>query len=162
MPSVPAFPRAADIEASLELMAERCEDPTPFVYERLFAQQPEMRAYFWRDTNDAIKGEMLARTFAAILDFVGDRRYAGHMIGTEMITHEGYDIPREVFATFFAVVGETVEALLADAWTPAFEIAWREMLEEIAGYAAAVPRNDIATPAFDKQKQEMQRRFAAG
>jgi hypothetical protein len=33
-----------------------------------------MQAQFWRDGNGLIKGEMLSRTFAAILDFVGPRR----------------------------------------------------------------------------------------
>ena len=159
MSKPPAFARATDIEASLELLAERCEDPTPLVYARLFERLPEMRAYFWRDSNDAIKGEMLARTFAAILDFVGERRYAGHMIGTEMVTHEGYDVPREIFTTFFRVIGETAEAVLGADWSGDFAIAWREMLEEIDGYAAAVPRTDVVSPAFDKLKADMQRRY---
>ena len=56
---------ASLIEASLELAAERCEDLTPLVYERLFREHPEMEALFWRDTNHAVKGEMLARVFEA-------------------------------------------------------------------------------------------------
>ena len=112
MSKAPAFARAAEIEASLEQLAELCEDPTPVVYKRLFELQPQMEPYFWRDTNNAIKGEMLSRTFAAILDFIGERRYADHMIETEIITHEGYDVPREVFATFFAVVRDAVRQVL--------------------------------------------------
>jgi hypothetical protein len=98
--SAPAFAQAGVIEDSLELLAERCADPTPLVYERLFA------------ANALIKGEMLSRVFTAILDFVGERRYAGMMIGAEMITHEGYDVPREVFATFFAVVRDVAREVL--------------------------------------------------
>jgi hypothetical protein len=41
--AVTSFPRAGAIEASLELLAERCADPTPLVYDRLFAQYPNMR-----------------------------------------------------------------------------------------------------------------------
>ena len=134
-----AFRHAAVIERSLELLAERCEDPTPLVYDRLFAANPDMTVLFWRDTDGAIKGEMLSRVFSAILDFVGDRRYADHMIGTEMITHEGYDVPREVFATFFAVVAETAEDVLGPEWTPQFAAAWRELLTEIDGFARKVP-----------------------
>lgn len=161
MSNPPAFPLAEQIESILELLAERCEDPTPLVYARLFERWPEMRAYFWRDTNDAVKGEMLARTFAAILDFVGERRYAGYMIGTEMVTHEGYDVPREVFTTFFEVIGDTAQAELGDDWSPDFAAAWREMLEEIDRYAAAVPRTDVVSPAFDKIKEQMQQRHGA-
>jgi hemoglobin-like flavoprotein len=137
--TTPAFRDAALIEQSLELFAERCEDPTPLVYQRLFAANPAMAELFWRDSNGAIKGEMLSRVFSAILDFVGDRRYADLMIGTEMITHEGYDVPREVFATFFAVVAETARDTLGPDWTPAMAAAWRDMLAEIDAFARKVP-----------------------
>lgn len=148
MSPAPAFPRAAAIEASLELLAERCEDPAPQVYQRLFELHPQMQPYFWRDTNGAIKGEMLSRTFSAILDFVGERRYADHMIGTEMVTHEGYDVPREVFATFFAVIRDAARDLLAGDWTAEFELAWAEMLAEIDHYVRKTPRTDVDNPYF--------------
>jgi hemoglobin-like flavoprotein len=138
----PAFPRAAEIEQSLELLAEH-GDPTPLVYARLFARHPEMKPHFWRDGDDAIKGEMLARTFEAILDFVGERRYAAMMLGTEMITHEGYDVPREVFATFFATVRDTAREVLGAQWTDGFETAWSELLAEIDGYIG-VPASHVA------------------
>ena len=138
----PAFGKAALIEESLEQLAETGQDPTPEVYARLFTRHPYMRPYFLRDTNGAIKGEMLSRTFSAILDFVGERRYADHMIGTEMITHEGYDVPREVFVTFFGVIRDTLREMLGDRWTADFDTAWNEMLAEIDSYAARVPRFD--------------------
>lgn len=143
MSTVPAFLRAAEIEKSLELFAELCEDPTPVVYKRLFELQPEMEPYFWRDTNGAIKGEMLSRTFSALLDFIGERRYADHMIGTEMVTHEGYDVPREVFNTFFAVVRDAIASVLGEQWTPELSGAWDELLAEIDRYAGMTPRSDV-------------------
>jgi hemoglobin-like flavoprotein len=149
--SLPAFHLAADIEASLALLAERVGDPTPLVYGRLFAEHPQMEAHFWRDTNGAIKGEMLSRTFDAILDFIGERRYADHMIGTEMVTHEGYDIPREIFATFFGVVRDTMRDALGAEWSPAFERAWAELLVEIDGFVGATPRSDVES-AFHKAR----------
>jgi len=144
----------AAVEASLEAVGELGEDPTERVYARLFAQNPDMAALFWRDTNGAIKGEMLSRVFAAVLDFVGDRHYASHMISTEMITHEGYDVPREVFATFFRVVGETLREMLGGAWTPAMETGWRDMLADIDIYVGATPRSDVVTPYRERQKGE--------
>ena len=74
---------AAAIEASLELAAERGGDLAPAVYARLFARAPQMQALFWRDTSGAIKGEMLAKVFEAILDFTGPRVYAHMLIETE-------------------------------------------------------------------------------
>jgi hemoglobin-like flavoprotein len=140
--TTPAFPQAAEIERSLELLAERRPDPTPAVYERLFAAQPEMKAHFWRDANDAIKGEMLAQVFAAILDFIGERRYADHMIGAEMITHEGYDVPREVFATFFGTVAQAVRDVLGADFTPEMDRAWRDLLADLDAYVGTTPGAD--------------------
>ena len=157
MSTTPAFAQAALIEASLELVAERCEDPTPFVYSRLFELHPQMEPYFWRDTNSAIKGEMLARTFSAILDFVGDRRYADHMIGTEMVTHEGYDVPREIFSTFFAVVRDAIRGILGEEWTAEFETAWAAMLVEIDGYAQRTPRTDVINAFHAPRVEKFQR-----
>ena len=134
-----AFAHAAEIERSLELAAER-GDPTAAVYARLFAEQPQMQALFWRDADGAIKGEMLSQVFAAILDFVGERRYAALMIGNEIITHEGYDVPREVFATFFGVVARTLKAELGGDWTPNIDAAWTALLAELDAYVQATPR----------------------
>jgi len=141
------LPYADAVEASLGLVAERCPDPTAVVYARLFAQQPRMRAHFWRDSDGAVKGEMLSRTFALILDLVGEGRYAAQMIGTEMITHEGYDVPREAFSTFFANVGEGLKDVLGPDWTPGYETAWTEMLADVDHFARHTPRSDVITPA---------------
>ena len=129
---------AATIEKCLELVAEH-GDPTPRVYERLFQLNPEVESLFVRDSHDSVKGEMLARAFEALLDFVGERRYADHMIGTEMRTHEGYDVPRDIFATFFAVVAEVIREILGAEWTPEFAEAWDEVLAEIDSFAQKVP-----------------------
>lgn len=135
--SAPQYAMA--IERSLELFAERCGDPTDRVYARLFELNPEMHALFCRDTNNAVKGEMLSRIFEAVLDFVGERRYADHMIGTEMITHEGYDVPRDVFSTFFGVVADVIQEALGADWTPEIAEAWGETLAEIDSFAKKVP-----------------------
>lgn len=145
---------SAAVEASLERVADLGEDPTDLVYRRLFASNPEMEPLFWRDADGAIKGEMLSRVFAAILDFVGDRRYADHMIGTEMITHEGYDVPREVFATFFKVVGDTLREILGAGWTAEMDTAWRDMLADIDRYAERTPGADAIAPRRELQRDE--------
>jgi hypothetical protein len=98
-----------------------------------------------------VKGEMLSRVFTAILDFVGERRYAHMMIQTEMVTHEGYDIPREIFGTFFRIVGESAREILAKEWTSEFEAAWAELLVELDRFIAATPRSDV-TSAFNQAR----------
>jgi hemoglobin-like flavoprotein len=139
---------AALIEASLELAAERCADPTPLVYARLFAAEPELEPYFWRDTSGTIRGEMLSKVFEAILDFVGPRTYAHQLITTEMVNHEGFDVPREVFATFFGIVAEAVAEIAGSDWTAEMAEAWAALLAEIDAYVQVTPRSDVVTPAF--------------
>jgi hemoglobin-like flavoprotein len=125
---------AEAIELSLEIAAERGGDLTPVVYARLFERQPEMQPLFWRDNNHSIKGEMLMRVFEAILDFIRARQFADHLIQTEVVTHDGYDVPPAVFATFFGLVAEVVEETCGEAWTPAMAAAWRRTLADLDHY----------------------------
>lgn len=157
-----AFAHADLIEASLEMLAERVPDPTPLVYEKLFAQFPTYRAHFWRDTTGAVKGEMLSRVFAAILDFIGERRYADHMIRCEIVTHEGYDVDREVFGTFFGYVAETVKEVLGGDWTDEMANAWRELLADLDAYVKSAPQLGPAAPFATKLRQEFEDKYAAG
>lgn len=68
-------PYAVHIETSLERLAEH-GDPAPAVYRRLFQRHPEFEAHFWRDADGAVRGEMLARTLLALIDYIGPRAYA--------------------------------------------------------------------------------------
>jgi hemoglobin-like flavoprotein len=122
------------IDASLELAAERCDDLTPPVYRRLFAEHPEMEALFLRDAKGLVKGEMLARAFEAILDFIGPRRYAHHFIQCEVITHAGYDVPPQVFRLFFGVVARSLQEVLGADWTPEVSAAWTRLLSDLDYY----------------------------
>jgi hemoglobin-like flavoprotein len=126
---------ASLIERSLEIAAERDADLTPRVYARLFADHPEKEAMFVRDTNGAVRGEMLARVFEMILDFIDRRAYAAQMIQCEVVTHEGYGVPPDVFGVFFGKVADTLREVVGADWTPAVEAAWREMLDQMNWFA---------------------------
>lgn len=122
------------IEASLEMAAARCEDLTPLVYARLFADHPQMEAMFWSDTNWAVRGEMLSKVFSAILDFVGERLYAHTLIQTEVVTHAGYDVPPDVFGVFFGTVAATLADVLGPDWSPEIDQAWNALLADLDFY----------------------------
>ena len=126
--------REALITETFEIAADLCEDLTPVVYARLFREQPEMEPLFWRDKNHQVKGEMLSRVISAILDFAGERLYAATMIQCEVITHEGYDVPPDVFAVFFGTVRDSLKDLLADRWTKAMDEAWDSLLIDLNFY----------------------------
>ena len=122
------------IETTLELASERGGDLTARVYRRLFADHPQMEALFIRDHNGAVKGEMLARVFEAILDFAGERHYAAQLIQCEVITHDGYGVPPEVFRVFFGTVAATLRDVLGADWTPAIDAEWTRLLAELDYY----------------------------
>ncbi|MEJ0066341.1 MAG: globin [Caulobacteraceae bacterium] len=87
---------------------------------------------------------MLTRVFEAILDFVGQRLYAHHLIQCEVVTHAGYDVPPDVFATFFPVVAETLREVVGEAWTPAIEQAWESLLADLDFYVRHPDQSETA------------------
>ena len=121
----------ATIVASLDRAAEIAGDITARVYARLFAQYPDMQALFVRDTNGAVRGEMLASVIEAILDFIGPRAYADHLVETEAVTHEGYGVPRDVFPAFFGALADTLRDVLGGEWTSDIDANWRTLLAEL-------------------------------
>jgi hemoglobin-like flavoprotein len=124
------------IERSLEIAAQQSGDLTTAVYARLFRERPELEAMFVMDTDGAVRGEMLSRVFAAILDFIGDRAYAQNWINAEATTHEGYLVPREDFARFFEIVGEAVRDACGEAWNVDMQAAWVRLNSAIAAFTA--------------------------
>ncbi|BAL76499.1 globin [Bradyrhizobium cosmicum] len=127
------------IELSFERAASRCADLTPLVYQRLFTEHPEAQAMFRSQGSALVKGSMLALTIEAILDFAGERRGQFRLIACEVVSHDGYGTPRELFITFFAVIRDTLRELLGEQWSPAIGQAWDTLLIEIdalAGIAA--------------------------
>jgi hemoglobin-like flavoprotein len=123
--------QAADKDAvadSLALVAERCADPTPLVYARLFAQSPDMEALFVRDSDGSVRGQMLYQVLETLLDLTGAGTYGANLIRCERVNHENLGVPPDVFASFFTTVMETFRALLGPDWTPAFDAAWSALL----------------------------------
>jgi hemoglobin-like flavoprotein len=141
-----ANPVDADrIVHSLELAAERCEDLTPLVYERLFRERPETRALFRTEGSMLVKGSMLELALDAILDFAGERKAAFRLIFCEVQSHAAYGTSPELFNVFFAVIGDTVRELIGAQWTGEIDAAWRSLLAELDRYVKeAVEAANIA------------------
>ena len=119
------------IEQSFELAAERCDDLTPLVYRRLHAERPETRAMFRTEGSELVKGSMLAMTIEAILDLAGERSGKFRMIECEVMSHDAYGTPRELFIAFFGVILRTLQEVLGGEWTAEMDQAWRDLLREI-------------------------------
>ena len=120
------------IERSFELAAERCEDLTPLVYSRLHAEHPETLTMFRTEGSELVKGSMLAMTIESILDFAGPRSGKFRMIGCEVVSHDAYGTPRELFVSFFGVVRDTLRELLGPEWSRDIDAAWDKLLADIA------------------------------
>ena len=127
---------ANPIQHSFELAAERCEDLTPLVYDRLFREHPETQAMFRSEGSGPVKGSMLALTIDAMLDLAGHRSGHFRMIACEVHSHDAYGTPRELFGKFFGVIAETVREVLADDWSPGIDAAWRNLLADIDTFVA--------------------------
>jgi hemoglobin-like flavoprotein len=120
------------IERSFELASERCEDLTPLVYRRLHAEHPETLTMFRTEGSELVKGSMLAMTIESILDFAGPRSGKFRMIGCEVVSHDAYGTPRELFVSFFGVVRDTLRELLGPDWSRDIDAAWDRLLADIA------------------------------
>lgn len=118
----------AAIARSLELMGERCGDPTPLVYGRLFGAHPELEALFVRDTSGGVRGQMLAMVIDTVLDLAGPNAYAARMIDSERVNHQGLGVLAEVFDIFYTVLMQTCRDVLAEDWTPTMDFAWNGLL----------------------------------
>jgi len=120
------------LAASLELIAERCGDPTPLVYERLFRQQPEMRDLFVNDHAGAARGHMLQMVLETLTNMAEGAAWPANMIRAERINHDQIGVPFDVFATFFDVIHETFRDAGGEAWTVEMEAAWTDVLARAA------------------------------
>jgi hemoglobin-like flavoprotein len=119
------------IQYSFELAAERCEDLTPLVYDRLFREHPETQAMFRSEGSELVRGSMLALTIDAMLDFAGERTGHFRMIECEVQSHDAYGTPRDLFGKFFGVIADTMREVLGNDWSPEIDAAWRILLDEI-------------------------------
>lgn len=124
------------IERSFEIAAERCEDVTPLVYQRLHVEYPETLTMFRTEGSEPVKGSMLALTIDAILDFVGPRSGHFRMIECEISSHDAYGTPRDLFIAFFGIIARTLRDILGDDWSPEIDAAWRKLIAEIEALVA--------------------------
>jgi hemoglobin-like flavoprotein len=119
------------IQHSFELASRRCDDLTPLVYQRLHRAHPETLAMFRSHGSELVKGSMLAFTVEAILDFAGERSGKFRMIACEVVSHDAYGTPRDLFIAFFGVIADTLRELLDAEWSDEIDAAWKKLLAEI-------------------------------
>ena len=107
-------------------------DPTALVYARLFAAHPEMAALFCNDASGAVRGEMLARVFDTIFDYIAGNSWAAHLLVAEGENHAAYGVPPALFTGFFAIVAATVRDAIGADWTVETAAAWDALIIAIS------------------------------
>jgi hemoglobin-like flavoprotein len=108
------------------------------VYRRLHAERPETLTMFRTNGSELVKGSMLAMTIEAILDFAGPRRGKFRMIECEVVSHDAYGTPRELFVIFFGVIARTLQDVLGADWTAEMDGAWRKLQAEVEAMVAEI------------------------
>lgn len=106
-----------------------------------------MEPLFCMDANGQVRGEMLSQVIRAILDFIGERQYAATLIQSEAMNHAGYDVPPQVFGTFFGVVADTLREVLGADWTAEIDAAWRALLVDLDYYVTHTNQFETAKAA---------------
>ena len=120
------------IIASLERFGELCGDPVSRIYTRLFAQHPEYEDLFVMDTDGGVRGSMLATCFDCIIGIAEGNDLPKYELQAARMTHEGYGVSETQLDAVFIAIRDTCREALAEAWTPAIEESWIELLARLA------------------------------
>jgi len=103
------------------------------VFQRLFAESPEVEDLFIRDPAGLVRGQMFQVTIESLLDFLGDRSYGANLIQIERVNHQGLGVEPEIFDTFYITVMATFKDILGSDWTDQMEAVWSRTVRELNG-----------------------------
>lgn len=118
--------------ASLETVAERCEDVVPPVYAALFERFPEFEELFVLDVDQGARGHMLNEALSMAEGLLQDDPVAISFVSAERMNHEGYGIGDDVFEGFFQVMADVFQSISGTAWSSEMSAAWNAVREKAA------------------------------
>ena len=110
--------------ASLEAVAERCEDVVPPVYAALFKRFPEHEKLFVLDVDQGARGHMLNEALSMAEGLLQADPVAISFVSAERMNHEGYGIDDGVFEGFYEVMADVFKTLAGEAWSEDMSAAW--------------------------------------
>lgn len=117
--------------ASLETVAERCEDVVPPVYAALFARFPEVEKDFVLDIDFGARGHMLNEALSQAEGLLTGDAVAQNFLNAERLNHIGYGIDEAMFTAFFEIMHQVFAEIAADAWTSDMTAAWSEVIARV-------------------------------
>ena len=120
------------LDTLLEQVVQRIGDPAPRVYERLFAESPQLLPLFVADRTGSVRGEMFLRALDTLVDLAAGAPYAPGMIASERVTHSHNGIDAAQFDRYFQLMGEVFRDALGTGWTPVMDDAWQVLMQRVA------------------------------
>ncbi|MFN7165186.1 MAG: globin [Hyphomonas sp.] len=123
---------AALILDTLERASEKCADPAPLVYARLFAAHPHLESLFVMDRDGGVRGSMLETCLNIILGLLENSPTPRFLISAGRMQHDGYGVPEGEFDAMFIAMRDTFRDLIGADWTPEADTAWTQLLADFA------------------------------
>lgn len=117
---------------TLERAGEKCADPAPLVYRRLFEVHPHLEHLFVMDRDGGVRGQMLQTCINIVIGLVEKNPTHSFLIAAGRVHHDGYGVPEDQFDAMFHAMRDTFRDLLGAEWTPEADAAWGGLLEDIA------------------------------
>ena len=117
---------------TLERAGEKCPDPAPLIYRRLFELRPEFEALFVMDTDGGVRGSMVETCFNAILGMVEESATQRVIISSSRFAHDGYGLSGAEFELMFVAIRDTMRDLIGPDWSGEMDAAWTDLLADIA------------------------------
>ena len=127
---------AAIIVETMERVSARAGDPMPLVFERLFAEMPEVEALFVRDRGGLVRGQMFQVTMESLLDYLGDKAYGANLVQIERVNHEGLGVEPRMFDRFYWTVMAVFKDVLGAEWTAQMDSVWTRTIAGLTGQSA--------------------------
>ena len=124
--------RAEVILETLEPAGEKCPDPAPLIYRRLFELRPEFEALFVMDTDGGVRGSMVETCFNAILGMVEESATQRVIISSSRFAHDGYGLSGAEFELMFVAIRDTMRDLIGPDWSGEMDAPWTDLLADIA------------------------------
>ncbi len=124
---------AAIIVETLERVSARVGDPMALIFERLFAEMPEVEALFVRDKGGLVRGQMFQVTMESLLDYLGDKAYGANLVQIERVNHEGLGVEPGMFDRFYWTVMAVFKDVLGAEWTAQMDAVWTRTIAGLTG-----------------------------
>jgi len=118
------------IHHTLELLANKVDDLTPYVYERFYARSPAGRSLL-QDKPHFVHGKMLNELIQAVVDVADGRTYLATLIETEVNNHNVWGVMAPMYEDLFVAFIDTVGDLLGDEFDAAAQQAWRTAFDAL-------------------------------